>query len=135
MKTVNSNKNALNKDQDFRDAIIGLADQRYMGGIARYQGLTKTKLELLINNNFVDMDGRQNDSPSISEFYEFMKDHPEVKAHGYVVDSSRDDYRVSIEGLEFSGPVSIATMSDFVQLCRYADEFTCEQNALYSWWD
>lgn len=135
MRTFNSRKNNLNQDQALRDSIVGLESNNYFGGVERYSGLTLDRLQELIDNRFINLDERQNDSPTIAEFYEFMKDHPEVKAHGYVVDSSRDDYRVSIEGLEFNGPVAMSTMLDFVKLCRYADDFLCEQNELYSWWD
>jgi len=134
MKIMNSKKHSLNMDQPLRDSIVGIVRANYSGGVERYRGLTLNKLRELIDNRFVDLDERQNNSPTIAEFYEFMKDHLEVKAHGYVVDASRDDYRVSIEGLEFNGPVVMSTMLDFVKLCRYADEFVCEQNKLYSWW-
>ena len=60
-----------------------------------------------------------------------MEDHTELKAHGYVVSPDRDDYRVSIEGLQYSGEVSAELMVEFVELCRYADEFSATLSGLY----
>lgn len=127
--------NNLNDDQTTRDTIIGLESVPRSGGTKRFRHLTLTQLNELINNNFIDLEDAQNSAPSVAEFYEFMKDHPEVEAHGYAVDKSRSDYRVLIEGLKFNGSVSMPLMLDFVKLCRYADEFVCETNRLYSWWD
>jgi hypothetical protein len=135
MKITSLPSNSLNQDQAMRDSIIGIKNPEYFGGCEHYSGLTLEQLDKLIDNRFIDLSDRQNDSPTAQEFYEFIKDHPEVKAHGYVISKDRNDYRVSIEGLEFDGVVSKTTMSDFVKLCRHADEFTCEQNKLRSWWD
>ena len=136
MRTVNTKINGLNSDQVRRDEILGIDyHSDYLGGTESFVGLTIDELNQLLRENFIDPYDRQNDSPTVDEFREFLTDHPEVTAHGYAVDKKRNDYRVSIEGIEFTGPVSIGTMLDFVKLCRYADEFECTQNRLRAWWD
>lgn len=126
----------LNKDQETRDKILGLLPgSYYAGGTERVRQITLVQLEELIKNNFISLDDQQNSAPTVNEFYEFMKDHPEFTAHGYAVDKRRDDYRVSIEGIQFYGPSGMTAMLDFIKLCRYADEFVCTPHKLYAWWD
>jgi len=40
--------------------------------------------------------------PTIGEFWELLKKYPNerVTLHGYIVSPGRDDYRITIEGLE-----------------------------------
>jgi len=136
MRTVNTKINGLSSNQARRDEILGIdSDDTYLGGTAEYYGLTIDKLNQLLEENFIDPYERQNDSPTVDEFREFLRDCPEVTAFGYAVHKRRDDYRVSIEGVEFTGPVSMVTMLEFVKLCRYADEFECTQTRLRAWWD
>jgi len=127
---------SLNKDQHIRDIILGIENQKYLGGIARFVSLTIERLEELIENTFVNLDDKQNEAPTIREFYEFMKKYPCVKAHGYAVDKNRNDYRISIEGLHHVGnDISKELQLDFMKLCRKADDLTCTEKKLYSWWD
>jgi hypothetical protein len=72
----------------------------YSGGIRRYSGLTVEVLEQLIAEGFVDVNERQNESPSIAEFLEFAKLTPQsVFLIGYAVAKDRSDYRLSVEGV------------------------------------
>jgi hypothetical protein len=127
---------SLNKAQHARDIILGIENQKYLGGIARFISLTVEKLEELIKRNFLNLDDKQNEAPTIQEFYELMKKYPCVKAHGYAVDKERSDYRISIEGLHHVGnDISKELQLDFMKLCRKADDLTCTDKKLYSWWD
>lgn len=127
----------LNADYKTRDQIIfgEYNDQNYLGGTKRFEQLSLEKLESLVGNNFIDLDDCQNLSPTVQEFLTFMKNHPKVYAHGYVVSHNRNDYRVSIEGLSYEGKVSKELLFDFVKLCRQADEFVANEHELYAWWD
>lgn len=126
----------LNKDQKIRDILLKIENQKYMGGVARFISLDLERLEKLIGGNFLNLDDKQNNAPPIQEFYEFMKKYPCVKAHGYAVDKARTDYRISVEGLHHAGnDISKELQLDFMKLCRKADELTCTEKKLYSWWD
>jgi len=105
------------------------------GGTFRYKDMSIDELEQLIKNGFIDLDERQNDSPTVEEFREFMKKYPDALAHGYVVSNDRPDVRVSIEGIEIAeSDVTPEIYKAFVGLCRLADEFD-DDGRLYSWWD
>jgi hypothetical protein len=131
----------LNRDNERREEIVygGAIEWKDhgFGGIARFHGLKIDALHKLIDENFANPEDRQNFAPSISEFAEFMENHPEFNAHGYIVHPSRDDYRVSIEGLQYTGELTNELIADFSDLCRDADDFTIDidTNTLYSWWD
>lgn len=126
----------LNKDQHTRDVILGIEHQKYIGGLTNFINLDLEKLEKLIKENFINLDQKQNNSPPVQEFYEFMKKNPCVKAHGYAVSSDRSDYRVSIEGLHYvESNISGDLQLEFAKFCRTADSFTCTSEKLYSWWD
>jgi len=136
MKNVKKlNKNHLRRDQ----IIFGDKTPEYLGGVASFTGLTVKKLGELLRRNFADPEDCQNDSPSIKEFYEFAKkySHLSIGFHGYVVSPERDDYRVSIEGLEYMGHLTTELAVDFTNLCRDADDFSVDtqQGFLYCWYD
>jgi hypothetical protein len=130
----------LNKDYQKRNQIIfgddNVDGENWLGGCRHFSNLSLEQLEELVANKFIDLQDAQNCSPTVEDFLGFMKDHTEFTAHGYAVSHNRDDYRVSLEGIEFDGRVtSDRSVQDFVYLCRHADEFVWEDNKLYAWWD
>ena len=129
----------LNKDYHKRNQIIfgddNVDGDNWLGGTRFFSKLSLEQLEELVDNNFIDLQDAQNCSPTVEEFLEFMKEHAQFTAHGYAVSHNRDDYRASLEGIEFKGKVSKNLMKDFIDLCRHADEIVCEDNKLFAWWD
>jgi hypothetical protein len=105
------------------------------GGVEHFRDLSVATLKELIARNFADPDERQNDSPSIGQFLQFLEKYPHVKAHGYAVSPNREDYRVSLEGVEYDGPVSAELYRDFRALSSSADDFVCTHERLYCWYD
>jgi hypothetical protein len=129
----------LNRDHEERDRLLfGRAinwGHEGLGGIERFSGLGVETLRTLVARNFADPADRQNDSPTLGEFLRFLEKHPEVRAHGYAVSPEREDYRVTIEGLEYAGPVSAELRREFRQMNGAADECVCEAGRLYCWYD
>lgn len=128
---------ALGLGMEARDSIIGEDNFRenvYFGGTRHFEGLTLVQLTELIELEFCDPTGRQNNSPTAEQFCKFMEKFPFLRAHGYVVHRSRDDYRMTIEGLHFDGTPSREHTTAFRKFCKGADNLPyC--NGLYSWWD
>ena len=123
----------MNKDYKARSIIIygdENADSRHS-----FDSLSLKQLDALITNDFIHPHDCHNYSPSVSDFMEFMKKYTGVVAIGHTVGPERSDYRVSLEGLRFSGEVSKQMLLDFVDLCRRADEFAVSDDSLYAWWD
>lgn len=103
--------------------------------IKYFEYLSYSQLHELIDNNLIELDECQNDSPSVKEFYEFMQQHINTTTHGYVVSPGRDDTRVSLEGIALASEfVDKNVFSDFIELCKHADELQT-QGDLYAWWD
>ena len=125
----------LNKNIKGRDAkLFGAYEpNEYMGGIRYYKGLTVDDLEWLLENNYIEPNEAQNNAPSVQEFYGWMQLHPSFKAHGYAVDIKRDDYRISIEGVNKGGSLSPEEVVDFVDMFRFADDMDIEHG--YCWYD
>jgi len=127
----------LNQDWKKRDKILWFnSDQGIEEGydIYHFSGVTLETLEKLVNENFMDVEERQNSSPSVKEFMEFMKDHPDkFTAHGYAISHKRQDYRVSIEGIQQTGKMTYKEMADFAEFAHGADEFKVKIG--YCWWD
>lgn len=124
------------EDKRRRD-LLGIGEyQKYLGGIARFENLSNENFNLLAIEGFVDPGEAQSDiSPCAGEFKNFMNKYPGVTAHGYIVSPERSDCRLTIEGLDYKGPVSSQMMADFTEMCRYADEFYCDTNGFYCWYD
>ena len=104
------------------------------GGIRHFEYLDYPTLQKLVDKKFIDPEGCQNYSPSTGDFLAFMEAHPEFTAHGYAIGLNRDDYRITIEGIESDEIFSdVGTLEEFVGLCRFADYFCL--NPPYAWWD
>jgi hypothetical protein len=128
----------MNKDIKRRDEIIFgeyKPDDYKFGGVKRFSNLSLNSLTLLVEEGFLHPEDYQNCSPYAEDFVNFLKQHPDFTAHGYSVDISREDYRVTIEGIELSGTTSRETEREFVKFARCADEFEVSDNGLYCWWD
>lgn len=126
----------FNKDQKRRDSLFNIRKiySYDPGNYQSYNGLDVDTLKILIDEKFADPDETQNDSPSIQEFYDFLVEHPEFTAHGYLIGLKRSDYRVSIEGLE-GKPNDSESYTDFILFNRLADEFDVDMDYCRSWWD
>ena len=127
-----------NKQVKSRDTIIfgNYDEKRYMGGIARFEGLKLPELIALATEGFLDLQEMQNCAPCIGEFMEFMARYSGYTAHGYVVSANRDDYRVSIEGLEKQAKYIEAKETQvFTELFGQADEFVANGTQNFCWFD
>lgn len=128
----------MNKDIKRRDEIIFgeyKPDDYKFGGVKQFSGLPLETLKLLIEEGFLDPEDCQNNSPSAEEFMNFIEQHPDFTAHGHAVDSTRDDYGVTIEGIELFGARSRETEREFVMFSQHADDFVFNDKALFCWWD
>lgn len=123
-----------NKDDKRRCEILGFTPD-YKGGYSGFGAINIAQLNMLLDEKFIDPNECQNESPSTMEFKEFMEKYPEVTAHGYIIGLDRSDYRVTIEGLEYDGDVSMEMMEDFISNFRNADDFICNSGYLFCWYD
>ena len=103
--------------------------------ITHFKGLALANLEKLLAEKFADPEEQQNDCPPISEIFEFMQRNPDFTAHGYAVSIKRQDYRVSVEGVELDRPPTRDEIVDFVKTFRFADDLDVEDNRLHCWFD
>ena len=130
------NKANVNK----RDLILFGEDydpRKYSGGIRYFSGLDYSGLTELFRLDVIDPDDRQNeDAPNSSEFLEFLYDHARFTAEGYAVSPERDDYCVSLEGVDCDGYFSPKDLVDFVMMFRFANEFSVDtEEGLHCWYD
>jgi hypothetical protein len=126
----------FNYDDKRRCEIIGLEyPVDYWGGCCSFKGLTLDQLNLLLDEGFADPDEQQNSAPDTSEFKSFLEEYPKATLHGYIISPDRDDYRVTIEGLEYDGEVSKEMLSDFIEMFRFADDFNVGDDFLNCWFD
>jgi len=114
---------ARNLDQSARDALLGIRPENYLGGIARFYDLAAGNLQALVEQGFADPEDRHDGAPSLGEILEFLKAHPQFTAHGYAGNTTRGDYRVSLEGVETAKRVSKQTLDDFIGRFRFARDF------------
>ena len=127
----------FNKNDKRRCEIIGIPypESYHMGGIKRYRHLFLDEINALIEEKFIDPNEAQNCCPCVSEIKDFMEKYPMFTAHGYIVSPERDDYRVSIEGVEYIGEVDQQMMIDFIEKFGDADEVVCDRSRCYCWYD
>lgn len=126
----------INHDDKRRCEIMGISyPANYMGGYHRFEGITLDQLNLLLEEGFIDPEERQNCAPNTMEFKSFLEAYPDATVHGYIISPDRNDCRISIEGAEYHGEVSKDMMIDFIEMFRFADDFTVSDDCLYCWFD
>jgi hypothetical protein len=107
------------------------------GDLRQFKRLPLEVLQKLIDGGFVDMD-EWNDCPGVdSLFLPYLEKHPSYRAHGYVISADRDDTRVTVEGIESSGPLSGADIKEFIYTFKAAgaDEIGHMNGVLGCWFD
>lgn len=123
-----------NKDEKRRNEILAPYTIT-PGAFFYFQNLPPEVLETLIAEQFADPEINQNDSPTIGEFLAYMKEHPGCNCHGYAVSIDREDYRVSLEGLDQRSNLSHEAEIHFLKFCHGADEINTESEGYHAWWD
>lgn len=131
----------MNKDYVKRDEIIfgGYDPKSYIGGCKNFHCSYKT-MEKLVEENFIELDECQNSSPYTKDFMDILKDVDNVRFIAYAISPDRDDYRVTIEGVDVEiQDTNFDEVSLLVESFHYADEFTFKHEGdtyyLYAWWD
>jgi hypothetical protein len=118
-------------------------DDRYqLGQYKDFVGLTLPQLEELVEKRFIDPEGTHNYSPSAQDFLNFLRRHPQFTVIGYVIGKEREDYRVSIDGIEcdtsgMDDAEFINTVCEFFSCFygRQADVVKIERDRIHVWWD
>lgn len=119
-----------------------------VGGIRRYEYLSPELLEKLVEEGYADPEERQNDSPTIQEWLDFIEENPallnKISFHGYIVHKDRTDRRISIEGIQ-SSYILESVMNDVTLtekeieaikfFCNSADELSITSNKVWVWYD
>lgn len=135
-----------NRDVKFRDSMFHWNERmdeiykRYNPNyeenydVRYFDQLDAETLEKLIDLGFADPKESQNEAPCIGEFLDWMRKNPDYKAHGYVVSIDRDDYRVSIEGVDGCAK-SPEALKSFVNMFHNADEFDVQDDYQRAWYD
>jgi len=127
---------AYNHDQATRDAMLGICPNAdYLGGVETIKGVKLDVVEQLIDQRFADPDEAQNNSPTISGFVDFMREHPRAVLNGYAVESRRFDYRVSFDCILLPDP-SEAEVAEFARcFAGSSDDFGVGEDDVWAWWD
>jgi len=131
----------MNKDYIKRDMIIfgGYDRKSYMGGCKNFHCSYAT-MEKLVEENFIELDECQNYSPYTRDFMDVLKDVDNVEFTGYAISPDREDYRVTIDGVDVEiQDTDFDTVSILVESFRGADEFSLQHDGhsyyLHAWWD
>lgn len=131
-------------DHKQRDLILKgfFTDKEYIGGVKHFKDLPLELLELLVLENHLDGEDKQNEAPSINELIAFARQMKEKGYDfyfgGYAVSPSREDYRVSIDTIMIEyyfnndNYINNKLIKNFFKL---ADETIIEQNYFKFWYD
>lgn len=133
----------MNKDYKRRDEIVfgDYQPDRYKFGGCANTEIYYDQLKQLVDEDFIELNECQNDSPSTEEFLDSVAGYEENAVFQiYTISHEREDYRVTIEGISVTVPkTDIDAFINFVQYYRFADEFDvdCDDENFYirAWWD
>ena len=111
----------MNTDVKRRDEIIfgNYDESRYMlGGCVRFDAPAE-KIKQLANEGFIDPQENQNASPTTEEFINAVSGYEDwVEFEAYAISPDRDDYRITIEGVNVWIP-----SENREEMCRFVEEF------------
>lgn len=120
-----------------RDELAGFAALigAPVGSPNTFDDVDAGELGLLIERGFIDPGGDTNGSPSMWEFHEFLCEHPEVRAIGFIAGSLPGDEE-AIASLEtvYAGTISKELKADAQVFCRSTPERTLRGH-LECFWD
>lgn len=124
--------------------------QNYPGGL-RYFDIPIETVEMLIEKGYLSPDRRKNNSPAVSEFIKFCKDHADIKwyFHGFAVSPIRGDTEIVIEGIHSAVMTCLPRCNgktlysehlseckeDFDKAFTNADELVTNGQYLWCWYD
>ena len=125
-----------NKDWKLRDSMLNdvYGNKQEAYDIFRFDGVTAETLQKLVDLKYADPYEYQNGAPPIGGILEFLKENPDFTAHGYAVTVRRDDYRISLEGVEGNSR-DFDQISRFMNMFRFADEFETGIGYQRAWFD
>ncbi len=124
------------KQQDkLRHEILNIEYDSKHYDVKYVKDISLEQLLRLIDENLIDVEEAQNNSPTVEEFINFLKDYPKFKAHGYIVTPDREDFRISIEGLKVEEDLTTEEILAFSNKFHNADEFQVTTNYARCWWD
>lgn len=127
----------VRREQLVFDEAVDWDDQ--FGGIKRFKDLPPETARALIDENYVDPDGGQNRSPTmdtlVTEAEQFESKHVTAGLNGYIVSPDRHDARVSFEGIQIRGNLSMDEVTAFTNQFGGADELTTSASKCRAWWD
>jgi hypothetical protein len=118
-----------------REQLLEPYVETQFGDICYFRGVPLEMLQKLIEARFVEL-GPWNSCPGVGNgFLPFMRRHPEFQAHGYLVPWERRDSRITVEGIEKMGPLSLEELVDFADKFREADEMQIRTDYARCWYD
>ena len=140
MKPINI-MNKLNEsawsEEDFEyiKDKTGTSDKAESGGIIRFDHCPIENLIDLVEKGYADPSDAQNSGRSIKERIDFYKnnDTRNFEVGGYVVVPRREDYRVSVDEVEFDANDELKDLVD--EFAEYADDYSFDNGHAYMWWD
>ena len=129
-------------DADLREQLIfgrNYSPANYaVGGICQFDNLHFKMATELVRRGFLPPEDKQNEAPTAQEFIDFMKQHDPDNwtLIGYAVSPTREDVRVSIEGIRSDRPLLDHDMVDFLRTFRDADKLIAEDGQpVFCWYD
>ena len=133
-------KKHLSKNVNLREQILFGEEKynpsEYEDGIRAFEKVPYDVLDQLVAANLIDLDDRQNNSPTAGELIAYGKSHRNVTFDGYAVERDRYDHRVTIttvrQNFDESNPEDAAEFSE--KFCN-ADTLKVTENNGYAWWD
>lgn len=138
-------------NKEYFDAQHALFSKYYVGGIRRFEHLSLEQLQQLVKEGFIDTEDYFNGCPTVGDFLKFVNgikqyvaENPDYTSDdfdiyfiGYAVDISRDDYRVTIEGVKYSSRYKVdrEILIKFMNFAKSADELDINDCEGRAWWD
>jgi len=136
LKRENSQLALQNTDADPVAQKKSLADKRdqalfgepfdealYQDGKRYFDGLNKDALNYLLEQGLIDRGDYFFNSPSVSDFMDFLEKYPKTTLHGFADCNKRFGREIVITGCSYHGKLTKQFIIDFCDAFRFADEF------------
>lgn len=120
------------------EEILGNSITEYTPNAVKFQGLSLSSLEQVLQSGYTTLNANFNAAPSVGSFIEFGQHCKSIEATAIfdgVVLNHTENLNLVIDAITVKGVKDLDFAGEFVKFVWGCDELEINSQQLYAWWD